>query len=161
MQTDMPPLKCTGSCLSVDGTILSHAAETLRAGERNTLGSPTLTHRLNYSACEFSHQWITRKCLTLIMHVLRLHPDFFFFNIPTDFRDTDGPSCLKRQVSTRSNGSATQHFPACGSVKCLLHWFQLKCLQSLAPECLLLLLPYCKWDNSVQIIQSILVFLFL
>lgn len=35
-ETDMP-LNCTGSSLSVDGTILSNAAETLRSSEKKTL----------------------------------------------------------------------------------------------------------------------------
>lgn len=56
-------------------------------------------------------------------------------------------------------GFGTQRFETFSDyAKCSLHWLRLKCLHILAPKCLLLSLPYWKWYNSVQIIQSIIVF---
>lgn len=142
--TDMP-LNCPVSSLSVDGTILSNATKTLRNHQRRKHFRIAHTdwHPQTQLCLWICHQWITRKCLTLIMHVLCLQLDFFS-SIPTDSKYTDCPFCLRRLVSTWSTGSAYNilMFSACDSVKCLLHWSQLKRLQSLAPECLLLLPCY-------------------
>lgn len=78
--TDMP-LNCPVSSLSVDGTILSNATKTLRNHQRRKHFRIAHTdwHPQTQLCLWICHQWITRKCLTLIMHVLCLQLDFFFF----------------------------------------------------------------------------------
>lgn len=79
------PLNCTCSSVSVDGTILSNAAKTLGDLQRrkHLRVANSDWHPRTQLCLRIFHQWITRKCLTLIMHVLCLHP--------TDLKHTDRP----------------------------------------------------------------------
>lgn len=77
------------------------------------------------------------------MHVLCLLLDFLFYSHRLKIHRL--PFLSQTSCLHLVHWFGIQHFEmfsACDSVKCLLHWSQLKRLQSLAPECLLLLPCY-------------------
>lgn len=160
--TDMP-LNCPVSSLSVHGTILSNATKTLRNHKRRKHFRIAHTdwHPQTQLCLWIRHQWITRKCLTLIMHVLCLQLDFFFYSHRLKIHRL--PFLSQTSCIHLVHWFGIQHFDmfsACDSVKCLLHWSQLKRLQSLAPEWMLIVTALLRGYTSVQTILSICSFFF-